>query len=144
MTNWDNKFIGLAKHIAEWSKDTNRKVGSLIVDSDNRIISTGYNGFPIKCDDTIKSRYERPDKYLFTEHSERNAIYNAARYGTSLKDCYMYVTSFPCADCARGIIQSGIIKLITTPPDLESEIWGTQFKAALQMLEEANIEIQFV
>lgn len=141
MTNWDIKFIELSRHISEWSKDTNRKNSAVIVDSDNIVISIGYNGFPRKCDDSILSRYERPDKYLFTEHAERNAIYHAARLGISLKGCSMYVTMFPCSDCARGIIQSGITKLITPEPDVEHHKWGEHFKAALQMFEEAEIEI---
>ncbi len=141
MTNWDLKFIELSRHIAEWSKDTNRKVGAVIVDNDNIVISMGYNGFPRGCDETIDSRYERPDKYLFTEHSERNAIYHAARHGVTLKGCSMYVTLFPCADCARGIIQAGMTKLIAPMPDVEHEIWGNHFKAALTMLEESKIEV---
>lgn len=141
MTNWDLKFIELSRHIAEWSKDTNRKVGAVIVDNDNIVISMGYNGFPRGCDETIESRYERPDKYLFTEHSERNAIYHAARHGVTLKGCSMYVTLFPCADCARGIIQAGMTKLIAPTPDVDHEKWGDHFKAALTMLEESKIEV---
>ena len=69
MNNWDIKFIQLAKDIAEWSKDTNRKNGAVIVDSENAVVSVGYNGFPKGCDDNIPSRYEKPDKYLFFEHN---------------------------------------------------------------------------
>jgi len=101
----------------------------------------GYNGIPRGCDDTEECRYERPTKYLFTEHAERNAIYHAARHGVSLKDCKMYVTLFPCADCARAMIQSGITKIIAPEPNLDHEVWGEHFKAAIQMMEEANIEI---
>lgn len=144
MKNWDIKFIELSRHIAEWSKDTNRKNGAVIVDSDNIVVSIGYNGFPRGCDDTIESRYERPDKYLFTEHAERNAIYHGARLGVSLKNCSMYVTMFPCSDCARAIIQSGITKLLSPLPDVEHEKWGVHFKAALVMLEEAKVEVEFI
>ena len=84
MNNWDLKFIELTKHIAEWSKDTNRKNGAVIVDDDNIVLSLGYNGFPRGCDDSIDSRYEKPAKYLFTEHAERNAIFHAAKKGISL------------------------------------------------------------
>ena len=142
MTNWDIKFIELSRHIAEWSKDINRKNGAVIVDSDNIVISLGYNGFPRKCDDSVSSRYEQPTKYLFTEHAERNAIYHAARLGISLKECRMYVTMFPCSDCARGIIQSGITKVISPTPDVDHYKWGEHFKAALIMFEEANIEVE--
>jgi dCMP deaminase len=141
MENWDKKFIKLSKHISEWSKDKNKKVGAVIVDNDNIVLSMGYNGIPRGCDDSDECRYERPTKYLFTEHAERNAIYHAARHGVSLKNCKMYVTLFPCADCARAMIQSGITKIIAPEPNLEHEVWGTHFKAAIQMMEEANIQI---
>lgn len=142
MTNhWDLKFIELSKHIAQWSKDTNRKNGAVIVDPDHIVISVGYNGFPRGCDDSVESRYVKPHKYLFTEHAERNAIFHAARHGVTLKGCSMYVTMFPCSDCARGIIQSGIIKLYSPIPDVEHGTWGEHFRAALQMLEESNVEV---
>ena len=144
MENWDRKFIKLSKHISDWSKDKNKKVGAVIVDSDNIVLSMGYNGIPRGCDDTDECRYERPTKYLFTEHAERNAIYHAARHGVSLKGCRLYVTLFPCADCARALIQSGITKIIAPEPDLTHEVWGEHFKAAIQMMKEANIEIKLI
>ncbi len=144
MNNWDIKFIELSKHIAEWSKDTNRKVGSVIVDEDNIVMAMGYNGFPRGCDDSISARYEKDLKYYFTEHAERNSLYHAARHGVSLKGCRIYVTSFPCSDCARGIIQAGITKIISPEPDVEHEKWGVHFKAALVMLEEAKVEVEFI
>jgi dCMP deaminase len=140
-THWDEKFINLSAFIAEWSKDTNRKNGAVIVDGDNIVVSMGYNGFPRDCDDSIECRYERPDKYLFTEHAERNALYHAARHGVSLKECRMYMTMFPCSDCARGIIQTGIKKIIAPKPDLKHERWGVHFKASIEMLEECGVEI---
>lgn len=141
MTNWDLKFIELSRHIAEWSKDTNRKNGAVIVDQDNIVLSVGYNGFPRGCDDTVTSRYEQPEKYLFTEHAERNALFHAARHGVSLKGCKMYMTMFPCADCARGLIQSGIVKIFAPTPDVDHHKWGEHFKAAMVMMDEANVEI---
>lgn len=141
LTNWNQKFIALSKHIAEWSKDTNSKNSAIIVDSDNIVLSMGYNGFPRGCDDSIKSRYDRPDKYLYTEHAERNAIFHAARHGVSIKGCTMYVTMFPCADCARAIIQSGIETLVAPKPDVDHERWGPHFKASLVMLEEAGVKL---
>jgi dCMP deaminase len=144
MNKWDKKFIKLSQHIAEWSKDTNKKVGAVIVDSDNAVLSMGYNGIPMGCDDSVESRLDKPDKYLFTEHAERNAIYHAARHGVSLKGCSLYVTLFPCADCARAVIQCGIIKIMAPEPNLEHEVWGKQFKAAIEMMNEANIEVNLI
>lgn len=77
-------------------------------------------------------------------NAERNGIYHAAKLGVSLKGCKMYVTMFPCADCTRAIIQSGITHLITPTPDVEHEKWGIHFKAALVMLDEANVGIIFI
>lgn len=104
----------------------------------------GYNGIPRGCDDGVESRYDRPTKYLYTEHAERNAIYHAARHGVSLKDCRIYVTLFPCADCARAIIQSGITKIIAPEPDTTHEVWGEHFKAAIEMMKEAKIKIELI
>ena len=144
MDKWDKKFIKLCMFISEWSKDKNKKVGAVIVDDDNVVLSMGYNGIPKGCDDNIECRYEKPIKYLFTEHAERNAIYHAARHGISLKGCRIYVTLFPCADCARAIIQSGIKKIIAPEPNINHEVWGDHFKASIQMMEEANIEIKLI
>ena len=144
MTNWDLKFIELSNLVSTWSKDTNSKVGAVIVDDDNLVLSMGYNGFPRGCDDSIESRYEKPIKYLYTEHAERNALYHAARHGVSLKDCTIYVTMFCCSDCARGIIQSGIKKVVAPIPDVDHPKWGIHFKAAIQMLEESNVEIKLI
>ncbi len=144
MDSWDKKLIKLCQHISGWSKDKNRKVGAVIVDNDNVVLSMGYNGIPRGCDDSIECRYDRPIKYLYTEHAERNAIYHAARHGVSLKGCRLYVTLFPCADCARALIQSGITKIIAPEPDLTHEVWGEHFKAAIQMMEEANIELKLI
>ncbi len=115
---WDLRWIQKAHEFADWSKDKSTKVGAVIVNQDNRLVSQGYNGFPGGVNDSIPYRYERPQKYMYTEHAERNAIYNAARMGTSTKDCTLYTQLFPCVDCARGIIQSGIIRLVTVEPDV--------------------------
>ena len=144
MGSWDNKFIELSNLVASWSKDTNTKVGSVIVDKDNIVLSMGYNGFPRGCDDTIEERYDKPQKYLYTEHAERNALYHAARHGVSLKGCSIYITMFCCADCARGIIQSGITRVVAPKPDINHDKWGSHFLAAIDMLEEANVEINLI
>lgn len=142
MNKWDIKFIEEARLIAERSKDTNRKNGAVIVNDDNIVVSAGYNGFPMGCDDDVASRYEAPAKYFYTEHAERNALFLAARRGVATKGCRMYMTMFPCADCARGIIQSGVTKIIAPTPDVDHHKWGEHFKVALVMLEEAKVEVE--
>ena len=82
---WDNRFLSMAKLIATWSRDRSTKVGAVIVGPNREVRSVGYNGFPRGVNDAIESRYERPGKYDWTEHAERNAIYNAARYGGPLR-----------------------------------------------------------
>ena len=97
ITRWKSKFMRLAEEIADWSKDRSSKVGCVIVGPSNEIRSTGFNGFPRGVADDISERLTRPEKYLWTEHAERNAIYNAARAGISLEGCTMYLPWFPCA-----------------------------------------------
>ena len=144
MADWNKRFIDVAKLVASWSKDRNRKVGCVIVDKDNRIISTGYNGFPSGINDDVDSRQERPAKYLFTEHAERNSIYSAVNHGISTKGCTMVLEWYPCADCARAIIQSGIKKVVCGEPDFNDDRWGESFKASAEMFEEAGIEIKYM
>lgn len=144
--HWDKKFIELCNHIANWSKDNSTKVGSVIVNRRNKILSIGYNGLPIGVDDTKDKRNERPTKYLFYEHAERNAIYSAAEEGISLKGCILYCNYFPCADCARAIIQSGIKEVIYQKQKPESaknsETWIQSMHASLQMMLEAKVRVR--
>lgn len=144
MNSWDKRFIELSKHIAGWSKDRSTGVSAIIVSRDNRVLSIGYNGFPSGADDNIEERHQRPLKYLYTEHAERNAIYNAARIGVDISESKMYLMWFPCVDCARAIIQSGIEELICYKPDFEDTRWGEQFRVALDLLYECKVIVRFV
>ena len=108
--SWDEYFMGIALLSAERSKDNNTQVGACIVSNEHKIVSMGYNGMPIgRCDDEMP--WERQGDYLDTKypfvcHAELNAILNCA--GVSMKDCTIYVTLFPCNECAKAIIQAGI------------------------------------
>src|ERR1700719_2153770 len=115
--DWDERFFNLARHVGEWSKDRSRKVGCVIVGPYHEIRGIGYNGFPRGIDDAAFERHERPTKYLWTEHAERNAIFQAARIGTPLDGCTMYLPWFPCMACARAIVQVGIARLVALQPD---------------------------
>lgn len=137
---WDQRFLDLALHISTWSKDPKTKVGCVIINADNQILATGYNGLPRILDDSKKDRLKRPEKYLWVEHAERNAIYQAARLGVSLSGCTLYTTLFPCCDCSRGIIQSGITKIVTFDKVFDKR-WKENFTTSLNMLQEAKIEI---
>ena len=146
MTKWETKFFGLVDEVATWSKDRSTKVASVIVDDDNDIVSIGFNGFPRKVNDDVEERHERPAKYLYTEHGERNAIYSAARKGVALKGCILYTRWFPCADCARGIIQVGIKEVVCEKPEgsARDQRWAESFVASTAMLEEAGVTITYI
>lgn len=117
--DWDEYFINMLDVVSLKSKDTT-KCSAIIVGPDHEIRSTGYNGFPRGFIDHDKEKWVKPEKYFWVEHAERNAIYNAARMGTSLLDCDIYVSHFPCVDCARAIIQSGITRVILSPKNLSA------------------------
>lgn len=140
---WDSRFIGLAKQIGEWSKDHDRKVGSIIVGPNREIRSAGYNGFPRGVNDDNSARHAIPAKYLWTEHPERNAIYNAAHVGIPLEACTIYVTGFPCMDCARAIVQSGIITVVAYEPDFDNPKWGEDYRNTVTMFSEVGTYVRY-
>lgn len=148
MTSWDTHYIGMAELVSKRSKDTSTKVGAVIVGPDNEVRSTGYNGFPRHVDDSIPSRFDRPSKYLYTEHAERNAIYNAARVGVPLKGCRIYLNwePCPCTDCTRAIIQSGIVEVLgpDRPYKGRGEGWKKDLSVSEGMMEEASIKTTII
>lgn len=142
--NWDKYFLLIASVVRLKSKDRSTRVGAVIVGPDRNIISTGYNGFGRGIDDTVEARHERPLKYLWTEHAERNAIYNAARHGINTKGAALYLVGMgpptaPCADCARGIIQSGIQHVVAAPFKAMPDNWSETFHIGVQMMQEAGV-----
>ena len=110
--SWDEYFMGVAVLASKRSKDPNTQVGACIVGSNNIILSTGYNGFPIGCSDDEYpwDREGNETKYPYVVHAELNAILNAN--GKSLHGAKIYVALFPCNECAKAIIQSGIREVI--------------------------------
>lgn len=140
MGKWSDRFLGLADHISEWSYDPSRKVGAVIVDEKHRVISMGYNGFPRGVSDTAERYENRETKMLFVCHAERNALDNSP---LSVDGQTMYSTLFPCSECAKSIIQSGIRKVVSYNPGPIGEDpfnWTTTVK----MFKEAGIETFFV
>lgn len=137
--SWDEYFMGLAHLSALRSKDPNTQVGACIVDEENKVVSIGYNGMPRGCQDN-KMPWEREGgflttKYAYVVHAELNAILNSPR---SVKNCTLYVSLFPCNECAKAIIQSGIKKVV-----YESDKYdGTDGNiASKRMLNDAGIEL---
>ena len=136
---WDEYFMGIAELSAERSKDPNTRVGACIVSNDNKILSIGYNGFPIGCSDDEIS-WERTGefentKYPYVCHAELNAILNYT--GSTLKGSKIYVNLFPCNECAKAIIQSGIKEVIYKEnkyPDAEST------KVSMKMMDLSKVK----
>ena len=145
-SEWNYRFMGMALHISTWSKDTSTKVGCVVVGPDKEIRSQGYNGFPRGVDENKKGRQIRPTKYVFYEHAERNAIFNACLFGASLRGCTLYVTMPPCADCARAIIQSGIKMVYFMAPPANAEKvtspnnWRDTVLDSFAMFDEAGVK----
>ena len=136
--NWDEYFMGVALLAAKRSKDPNTQVGACIVDENNVILSTGYNGFPVGCsdDEFPWAREGEQTKYPYVVHAELNAILNAS--GKSLRGARIYVALFPCNECAKAIIQSGI-KEVVYLSDKYADTPGTQ--ASKWMLRSAGVEM---
>ena len=143
-THWDGRFFQLCKLIASWSEDQSRKIGSVILGPAHDIRATGYNGLPRGVSANIFARHDKTDgeKYFWFEHAERNAIYNAARAGTSIEGCVLYSTLFPCADCARAIVQSGIITLNTFASPENDPTYARSFKVATELMSEGGVEVR--
>ncbi len=113
--SWSDYFMGIAILSAQRSKDPNSQVGACIVSPDNKIVGIGYNGFPVGCsDDELPWEREAPSpyetKYPYVCHAELNAILN--KNTADLRGCRIYVTLFPCSECTKLIIQSGITQII--------------------------------
>lgn len=136
--NWDDYFMGIAILSAMRSKDPNTQVGACIVNEEKRIVGVGYNGFPKGCEDT-EFPWEREGEFLETKypyvcHAELNAILNSIK---SLKNCTIYVALFPCNECSKAIIQSGIKEIVY----LSDKYASTDInKASKKMLDAAGIK----
>ena len=136
--SWDEYFMGVAVLSGMRSKDPNTQVGACIVSEDHKILSMGYNGFPTGCSDD-EFPWEREgepleNKYFYTTHSELNAILNFR--GGSLEGAKLYVSLFPCNECAKAIIQSGIKEVIY---DCNKYDGSTAVQASMRMFDAAGV-----
>jgi dCMP deaminase len=141
--NWNEYFMTMARLVARKSKDQSVQVGVVIVGPDHEVRSSGYNGFCRGIDESDPKRWERPIKYQWVEHAERNAIYNAARIGVSTRGCIAYMESPPCTDCGRALIQAGIKEIVVTTqnPFRDRKYWRDSIQFAIDMLEEAGVKV---
>ena len=142
MTKWDSRFLRLATHISEWSKDPSTQDGCVVVGPDREIRSTGFNGLPRGIEDNDERLNDREVKYPLICHAEENAIMHAARIGMSLKGCTAYVTWPPCTRCARSLIQAGISSVVYPEDTTIPERWMAYFNLSLSMLKEAGINVE--
>ena len=142
MADWDGRFLGLAAHIAGWSKDPSTQVGCVIVGPDREVRSTGFNGLPRGIADTRERLEDRELKYPLICHAEENAIMHAARIGIALKGCTVYVTWPPCTRCARSLIQAGVSEAVYPTSAKVPERWAGDFSLASEMLAEAGVTLR--
>ena len=134
---WTGRFLDLAQHIAQWSKDST-KVGAVAVNPQSRhILELGFNGIPRGVRD-LPSRLERPAKYRFACHAEQNLVAHAAR--SVLEGSTVYVTHAPCCDCAKLLINAGVAKVVYG--NGQTNMNPEMFAAAATMFAEAGVEVE--
>lgn len=146
---WDAFFINMLPAFAARSKDPHTQLGCAIVGPSHNLLSMGYNSFPRGINDNVPERLERPEKYHWMEHAERNAIYNAAREGIRIADATLYVPIMPCMDCARAIVNVGITTVIVDKRRhmeyVEGRVtrWDEDFRRVYALFGEAGVDLHF-
>lgn len=135
--DWQDYFLGMARHVATKSKDPSTKVGAVLVDANNRVVSIGFNGPPRGVPDDPS--VDRETKLRRTLHAEQNAIIFARR---DLAGCTLYVTHAPCARCAAMIVQTGITRVVYFAPEPEFEArWADDLEETRFMFLAAGVEV---
>ena len=141
------KYLAVAQAIGQLSKDNSTKVGALIVGKGGEFLASGWNGAPRGCraDEPGDDRGIRPEKYFWFSHAEANAITNAARVGTPLDGSSIIVTHFPCMDCARAIVQAGIVKVIAPEPEYEFAMrWRDHIDRSKRLFHECGVKLEYI
>jgi Deoxycytidylate deaminase len=143
MTDKHRKFMEIARSMAnQLSKDRTRKVGAIFIGEQNQPLTWGYNGFPRGANDDVEERHQHPLKLLWSEHAERNAIYNATRSGVSLLNSRVYITTLPpCVDCARALIQVGVKEVYIEADSLSSKDWTKDWDVVQEMFKECGVTV---
>lgn len=142
ITENDVALMQRAEALREHSTDKSRKVGCVLAAADGTTLAEGWNAFPPGVEDRPE-RHARPDKYDFTEHAERWAVADAASRGVALAGSTAYVPWFPCCDCGRMLVMSGVTKIVCREPDLNDPTYGRGFANLLQICEELNVAVEF-
>ena len=135
------KYFDIVDATARLSKDSSTQVGAIILGQSFEVRSLGYNGAPRGCSaDEDERGQQRPEKYFWFSHAELNAITNAARVGTPLAGCALLVTHPPCMDCARAIVQAGIVDVLTRMPSDEFlERWQEHMERTQRLFQECHV-----
>lgn len=139
LSKWDRRFLEVAHLCASWSKDPEEGVGAVIVSPDGRQVSWGYNGFPRGLVDTYERLHDRDEKLRLTLHAELNALLNRA---VDVRGWTLYCTKAPCSECAKALIQAGIVRLVCIEKIRGDSHWATDQMRALNIMAEAHIEIE--
>ena len=140
MSKWDYRFLDMAKHIADWSRDPSTRVGAVAV-RDRRVLSTGYNGLPQGVADLPGRLNDREEKLLRTVHAEANIVAQAARNGVSLNGSTVYVWPFlPCNSCCTLLIQAGVTRVVA-PEFPIPDRWKRSFDVSIDMFRETGVEL---
>lgn len=147
--DWDEFFLRHVYLVGSKSKDQSTQIGAVLV-RDGILISEGYNGICRKVNDTVPERNIRPEKYHWTEHGERNAIYNAARHGIATLGTVMFTNYPPCTDCARAVVQAGVQEIVFHKQwadiwdKTKSDKWKGHDDRTTTMFKEAGIKFRWV
>jgi dCMP deaminase len=143
----DLQWLALCARKGSEGPDPRTKVGCIIIGPDKRLVCEACNTYPKGFSKGVQGRLEAPWKYDWIEHAERNAIYHAARHGIPTEGCAMFVELAPCVDCARAIIQAGVVEVVINhdrASEYSGERYADEHSTALEMLAEAGIAVRFV
>jgi len=138
-----DRLVEQAIAVARRSPSRPRKVGAVLVLADRVTTLAACNDFPAGVRD-LDERHAHPERLLWIEHAERNAIFAAARAGHATAGATLVTTFHPCADCARAIVQAGIETLHTLPPDFADPLWGAAFRCSRAILEEGGVRVVYL
>jgi len=141
--SFDELYMKMVYLVASKSKDPSTKIGAVIV-KDNRVISTGYNGFPIGVDDEISRYNDRETKYMYIVHAEHNAILASAKFGISTMGTTLYTNGLPCNSCMKAVIQSGISEIVIHDkwPSMNHSDWERASEISRIMLYETKLKLR--
>ena len=147
-STWEGYFMDMATFVSSKSKDRSMRCGTVVIGEGNTVLSTGYNGFPRGVDDYNEEYHKRPEKYIWTSHDAQNAVFNAARNGIKLLGSKAYSNAHPCHDCARALVQAGIVE-VTIPEKHDDPFyrhgrwtdWEESFSKAREIFKAAHVKV---